>query len=45
MDEDNAYKDMLERLSPEQWEAYDRDPLKFLFGVSIQSEQVNEKGE
>lgn len=45
MDEDNEYKEMLDRLTPKQWEAYEKDPLKFLFGVSLQSIKDSIKGD
>jgi hypothetical protein len=45
MDEDNAYKEMLERLTPKQREAYDRDPFKFLFGVSLQLDKKQSEGD
>ena len=45
MDEDNEYKEMLDRLTPKQWEAYDRDPFKFLFGVSLQLDNKQSEGD
>lgn len=45
-DQDNAHKDWLDSLSPKQEEAYQKDPLKFLFGVSLQSViEEQQKGE
>lgn len=46
IDEDNAHKEFLNSLTEKQEEAYQKDPLKFLFGVSLQSViEEQKKGE